>query len=1128
MFVRWLAVFPAVACLFAAGCGRLTPPIPGLDTLSLVPGRGSVVAGEVRFTVLTPAMIRMEWSPTQQFENRPSFQFVNREAMSAPYRTGIDGDWIVIDTDELVLRYLKDSGIFNERNLSVRLKAREIPAIWRPGMADRGNLGGTVRTLDGVSGSTPLGPGLLSRDGWVLLDDSATVLLDDSDWPWAAPRREAGAVDWYFLGYGHDYKRALLDYTRAAGPIPMPPRWAFGAWWSRYWSYTDKELMGLVGEFNDHDVPLDVLVIDMGWHLKGWTGYTWDPACFPNPEEFLAWCREQDLRVPLNLHPAQGVGKHEAAFRDVARAMGLDPDTVDNVPFNCVDRRYVEAYFKYLHHPLERQGIDFWWIDWQQGTDSGMPDLDPLTWLNYLHWTDMERNPERENRRPILLSRWGGPGGHRQQIGFSGDTHCNWPSLAFQPYFTATAGNVAYPYWSHDIGGHIPGPVDGELYARWIQFGALSPILRTHAGSNPLSERRIWGFPPEIFETARDAFHLRYALHPYFYAAARECYDTGLPLLRPLYYEWPELDAAYDAAGEYLLGDRLLVAPATSPRDENSSATVSRVWFPPGRWHHWFTGRAYQGPATHTLMTPLDQIPLFVRDGGIVPANPPRRRLGEKPSDALILHVFPGQRGDFTLYEDDGATTGYTKNEYAKTVIQMARRDNACELTVSPAEGGYPGMAEARSYELRFREIWPPSAVTVDGRSARRGFTESPDRETAEWEYDPKTLTAVVRIPAHSALEPLACRVELAIVDETPIRAGLRGDLDLLDELAARLGKATPAGFGDVLRVRDTLATDPDSAAPRLSGLASREWPALIRDVAAAHADIDPALAREAFLRMTGLATSMETKPRVNGGGVEVVVSAEASRPIDLLDVDPDVAVPDGWTLLQRTPPATTRVAPGAPVVFRAEFQPAESTRTATIQARVAARAGDIAFDFDLTRVILPSIDSWWIIGPFDCPWEDEMKTAFPPESGFDPAARYDGKSGRSIRWRKATRGISPDMDLDREFLVDLRKQLEAPATDNAVAYAATWIDSPRDLDAVLAVGSDDGIAAWLNGESVLNHQEKRGYHSKSDRAPIRLKQGANFLLLKITQDKHGWSFCAHLETPEGTPLTEVRTRLSP
>ena len=184
----------------------------------------------------------------------------------------------------------------------------------------------------------------------------------------------------------------------------------------------------------------------------------------------------------------------------MARAMGIDPATKKYVPFDITNKKFAENYFNILHHPLEEQGIDFFWLDWQQEQNTRVTGVNPTWWLNYTHFSDMERR----GKRGMLFHRWGGLGNHRYQIGFSGDTIAVWDSLAFQPYFTATAANVGYGYWSHDIGGHMrvdlgAKPAAGipqdpgypELYTRWIQWGIFSPILRTHTTKDQQSERRI-------------------------------------------------------------------------------------------------------------------------------------------------------------------------------------------------------------------------------------------------------------------------------------------------------------------------------------------------------------------------------------------------------------------------------------------------------------------------------------------------------------------------------------------------------------------------------------------------------------------------------------------------------------
>ena len=206
----------------------------------------------------------------------------------------------------------------------------------------------------------------------------------------------------------------------------------------------------------------------------------------------------------------------------MARTMGIDPTTKQYVPFDITDKKFATNYMDIMLHPLERQGIDFFWLDWQQEQTTKIPDLNPTWWLNYVFFTDQER----EGKRALLFHRWGGLGNHRYEIGFSGDTISVWDSLAFQPYFTATAANVGYSYWSHDIGGHMPGAIEPELYLRWIQWGIFSPILRTHTAKNPEAERRIWAYAEPYADLMRQSFARRYAMQPYIYTEARRTYDT--------------------------------------------------------------------------------------------------------------------------------------------------------------------------------------------------------------------------------------------------------------------------------------------------------------------------------------------------------------------------------------------------------------------------------------------------------------------------------------------------------------------------------------------------------------------------------------------------------------------------
>lgn len=840
-FLLWMSIFAASAVPILC---QTDNPVADPNAL--------VLAGQARFTVLTAQLIRMEWTENRRFEDHASLVFIHRRLPVPSFKTRTEGEWLVVETGKLILKYKKDSGKFNADNLAVEFNLNGRTVIWHPGMEDKGNLGGTIRTLDGVQGDTPLEPGLISRDGWVLVDDSTRPLFDNSDWPWVMPRPSGERQDWYFFGYGHDYRNALTDFTRVAGKIPMPPRFAFGTWWSRYWSYTDQEFKRLVREFESHDVPLDVLVIDMDWHQTfnlrwsenrrdqagqhlGWSGYTWDKTLFPDPEGFLAWCEKHGLKTPLNLHPASGVQPHEERYPEMARAMGIDPASRKYVPFDIVDKKFATNYMNILHHPLEKQGVDFWWLDWQQQPTTRIPGVNPTWWLNYVHFADMER----EGKRPLIFHRWGGLGNHRYQIGFSGDTISVWESLAFQPYFTVTAANVGYSYWSHDIGGHMPGKVSPELYTRWIQFGVFSPILRTHTTKNPQAERRLWAYPAQYAAMMRHAFLLRYALIPYIYTASRETYETGVAFLRPMYYDYPEAPEAYEFKDQYLFGDRMMVAPIATPVDAANLLAPKSIWLPEGEWMEWSSGARLKGPARLERSFAVDEIPIYIKAGSIIPMQPKMRNTRAKPVDPLLLNVFPGASGATRIYEDEGDTLGYKHGEYAWTTVRQGRlNDGSVKIEILPAEGHYPGMLKERAYEIRLVGVWPPDSIMYEGKPV----PFSRDKTAPSWRYDGEKLTTIISIPKSNVASKVEILIRQPWLDsQSPLLDGVPGKLARLSRARDVLNNLWPQDWSpdsliQLAQTGNRITLNPKNALEELEKL-NREWPGVLQEISTLKGD---------------------------------------------------------------------------------------------------------------------------------------------------------------------------------------------------------------------------------------------------------------------------------------------------
>ena len=768
---RFLVLLTALACTLS----------PAIADNPKADAKAVVTSGNARFTVLTPQLIRMEWSADGQFEDRATLTFVNRETPVPEFKVRESRSKLTITTPALTLTYLKN-GKFSDKNLKAVFTLNGKEVVWTPGMENPQNLLGTTRTLDGADGSKlkePMEQGILSRAGWSLIDDSQRHVLppDGSEWEeWIEARPEGDRQDLYLFAYGHDYKQALADYALVAGRAPMPPKYTLGYWWSRYWQYSDNEFVDLVNKLKSMDVPIDVLIVDMDWHETwglrksnspkdeygqriGWTGYTWQKELFPSPANFLKWTENEELKVALNLHPASGIQPYEAVYDDFTKEYGWS-EKGKSVPFKIDERKWAEAYFKTVLEPMERDGVDFWWLDWQQWKESKYtPGLSNTFWLNHTFFNHAER--QNPGLRPFIYHRWGGLGSHRYPLAFSGDTYATWPMLAYLPYFTATASNVNYGWWGHDIGGHMfhktQKATDPELYTRWLQYGVFTPIFKTHSTKDPRIERCIWCFPDHMF-LMRDAIRLRYTLAPYIYNAARENYDTGVGMCRPMYYDYPESDKAYETSEQFMFGNDILATTITQPVDSITGLAPRTIWFPEGAWFDCATGSMYEGGRTEELHYTLAENPHYAKAGSIIPMNPATVKNLQQPCDTLVLTFIPGGDGQLRHYEDDGMSQQY-KTNYAVTTVSKKQEGNTVRVRISPREGSFAGASDSRSYELRFPAVFPPKSVKVNGKEL--AYSRFP--KAGEWTYDGYTLAPVIYTGTTACDAPV--EIELAFDD---------------------------------------------------------------------------------------------------------------------------------------------------------------------------------------------------------------------------------------------------------------------------------------------------------------------------------------------------------------------------
>ena len=705
----------------------------------------AIIQGEkYRFTVLTEEMIRLEYCEDGKFEDRATQCVIDRKFKVPEYQVIENEESLEIITDKIHLVYNKQK--FTDYGLSVQVRGNisVYHSIWHFG-EEATDLRGTARTLDEADGAIELEHGIISRFGYGILDDSRSLVITEDGW--VEPRKE-DCIDIYFLGYGHEYEHCLKDYYHLTGKTPLLPRYALGNWWSRFYRYNDQEYKALMTRFEKEEIPFSVSVIDMDWHLvdidpkygSGWTGYTWNKELFPDPKEFMTWLHDHGLKVTLNVHPAGGVQAHEDKYKEMAEAMGRDWEKEEPVNFDVTDQKFLKAYFEYLHHPNEEEGVDFWWLDWQQGGLSKIPGLDPLWMLNHYHYLDSGRR----GKRRLTFSRYAGMGSHRYPVGFSGDTIISWESLAFQPYFTANASNVGYGWWSHDIGGHMKGYRDEELSTRWIQFGVFSPIMRLHSSNSAFTGKEPWNYNAVSENIMKRYLKLRHEMIPYLYTMNYHASHDGQPLIRPMYYLEPEQPEAYEVPNEYYFGTELVVCPITEPTDKAAGTACVKAWIPEGKWYDIFSGLKYDGGRMLELYRSLEDIPVLAKEGAIIPLTDLTEYTNsvENPKE-LAVKIVPGKKNAFILMEDTGDTCEDKEENWAQTKLEWI---NENEFIIHPANGNLDVIPKCRTWKMEFYGIADVDnlEVTVGGKAIE-----------TERIYDEKRHICQVNIPETEVTEQI-------------------------------------------------------------------------------------------------------------------------------------------------------------------------------------------------------------------------------------------------------------------------------------------------------------------------------------------------------------------------------------
>lgn len=673
----------------------------------------------IRVARISDTCVRVRWASDGRFDERPTMLAAARaheHELQPRIRDGV----AAYETAAMRVVVSRAADWSTPPRVEVRWRFGDMRGTLRHGDADPGNLGGPVHALDviGSHNLPPLPPSLLSRRGATIVDDSRGPALDESDFP-AVREQHPRALDLYAFVYGRDVRVALRDWVRVSGRPSLPPRAAFGLWYSRFWRHTDREFLDVADRFAREGMPLDVLVMDVDWHLHGWEGYDWDPECFPDPAAYMAALRERRLLTSFNVHPWVPLLPEDTHHAECRARLPRDVAAGEGIVFNHALREEATIAHEVCRRPMDDLGCDIWWIDGAHALLDGF-DSQGLTNHAFMHFAERDGR-----RRPTVLARYGGPGSHRHGIGFSGDAHSHWAVLRRLVMLTARSANEAYGLWSHDIAGHMADRLDPEQLVRWVQAASFWPILRLHSGHG---ERLPWAYGDAACDAIRRAVQLRLRLLPHLYDLQWEAHLTGLSMYRPLYVDWPECEESYTVTDQAMLGAALLHAPVCARGREPGRTAARAVWLPPGEWHDVRSGARILGGRTLVARATLDETPLYGRAGGIVVTQAPGMRGADAVPDPLEIAVFHGADGAHLHHDDDGVTRAFENGAVSRTPIRYD--DATAEVVIGPCTGDGPAPP-ARALVVRLLGVDAVDGVSVAGaellshaRSRRgRGWT---------------------------------------------------------------------------------------------------------------------------------------------------------------------------------------------------------------------------------------------------------------------------------------------------------------------------------------------------------------------------------------------------------------------
>ena len=679
-----------------------------VDKKRAIANKNNIIQGNnYRFTVLTERLIRLEYNTNGIFVDDPTELVLYRDLKTPEFNTSENSNYLTITTKYFKLTYTKDKPFLGGKaNPAANLKVELLNTdrFWYYGHPEVRNFG---IPNSSISEGGLKGKGLYSADGMSSIDDTKSLILNEDGTTYENPELR---VDTYLFMYNKDFEEALKDYYKITGYPALIPRYALGNWWSSNNDYDDLKLKTLVDNFIINEIPLSIIVLDKDWHnrlrinnkhLR--TGFTFNNKYFKDPKLMINYLHDKGIRIGLSIDPTSGIYNIDNYYNEALKYLQADKD--GKIPFNILDPKFVDAYFKLFIHPLDNLGVDFYWLDPENNQS-----IQNSTLLKHYQFYDMKRDYKR---RPLLLSEGDTIAPHRYPVLYSGKSTVGWNTLRKIPFYNNNSFNNGAPFWAHDISGYFKGTEDNELYLRSIQLAVFSPILKFGVDKGHYYKREPWRWDIKTHTIAKDYLMLRHKLIPYIYSEAYKYHKFGDQLIKPLYFYKPQFydDVLY--RNEYFFGSSLFIAPIVTKKDEVMNRVVHNFYLPEGTWYDYVTGKKFPGGKNYINFFRDEDYPVFAKSGAIIPLSNNQNLNDTTPPVDMEINIFPGQSNSYTLFEDDGESDLYRKDYYLLTQIDYTYMPNNYSVVIRAIDGKSGIVPDKRNYKIVFRNTKKTDNVTA-------------------------------------------------------------------------------------------------------------------------------------------------------------------------------------------------------------------------------------------------------------------------------------------------------------------------------------------------------------------------------------------------------------------------------